>query len=747
MEGGTSPYAYSGSLYGWVKETAGGSCRPRRPPRPGDAVLYGRGPSASEHVGIVESVLGGEIVTIEGNFGNRVARVGPFPPALAVAARRAGADLRLRRTARDRRRRREPVVSGGCAPWRSGRSTRRRRGVCVVASPVAVWVGLASSSPGAPAPGASRSARSAPTRTVARVPSARIEPRSAARRDPSPGPARSLHPRARTPRTDPAPQPAVGPTASSATHRALQHLPWHRGGVAIRLVGRPRREGCPRGRGPDHRCRPARHTGSSCAASTTTGAPTCPASGPGRVDAAASSRRSGGDPPTSRRRSAPGGPLPAVRSRGVLAGVPRGSRDASARGPRSPLPAPARSRAPSRTAEILPVTPRQVTDEAAPATPRIRARSSPSRAGAPLPRPLASPLASASRPRPRLLSASRLAGPDRTRRDRDRLGAGDATAPLHPPHARAHGERSASSRPTASTRDRRRSRASPPPCGRSGGGSARWTDRAASAIRVRLANDAAGRLVYLLELPGRDAAQLRERPPRLPGDRAARRPARCSRRGAARRAPTAAHGTVRAELVLAGPRLEPLARLALDPDPLTPFAARASSGCSRAGERSSRSASISCPRRPCGEAGCAGGCGAQARRRGARRPAASVAEVLGGARPARRGDPSTCSSARCSQGPRVEAPRGRAALRGQFLLRAAAPAGRAKTLAAEPPRAFAATADRNRLRVRGLAAPRARLPRLRPPWRRRALRPPPRAPASSGRRAGASSPPRRSRAS
>ena len=85
MSGGTAPYAYSGSLYGWVKEHGGRVLPPTATPSPGDAVLYGWGPGASEHVGIVESVLGGEIVTIEGNFGNRVARVGPFPPALAMA--------------------------------------------------------------------------------------------------------------------------------------------------------------------------------------------------------------------------------------------------------------------------------------------------------------------------------------------------------------------------------------------------------------------------------------------------------------------------------------------------------------------------------------------------------------------------------------------------------------------------------------------------------------------------------------
>lgn len=84
MAGGTAPYAYSGSFYGWVKEHGGRVLRPSATPAPGDAVLYGWGPSASEHVGIVESVLGGEITTIDGNFGDRVARVGPFPPALAV---------------------------------------------------------------------------------------------------------------------------------------------------------------------------------------------------------------------------------------------------------------------------------------------------------------------------------------------------------------------------------------------------------------------------------------------------------------------------------------------------------------------------------------------------------------------------------------------------------------------------------------------------------------------------------------
>ncbi|MBS1861972.1 MAG: CHAP domain-containing protein [Actinobacteria bacterium] len=85
MSGGTAPYAYSGSFYGWVKEHGGRVLPPGATPAPGDAVLYGWGSTASEHVGIVEAVLGDEIVTIDGNFGDRVARVGPFLPALADA--------------------------------------------------------------------------------------------------------------------------------------------------------------------------------------------------------------------------------------------------------------------------------------------------------------------------------------------------------------------------------------------------------------------------------------------------------------------------------------------------------------------------------------------------------------------------------------------------------------------------------------------------------------------------------------
>jgi hypothetical protein len=106
LSGGTAPYAYSGTIYEWAKAHEGGPFAvtapgdpplstpepngarvlpPTATPAPGDAVLYGSGPKASDHVGIVERVFpGGQITTIDGNFGDRVARSGPFLPSQAV---------------------------------------------------------------------------------------------------------------------------------------------------------------------------------------------------------------------------------------------------------------------------------------------------------------------------------------------------------------------------------------------------------------------------------------------------------------------------------------------------------------------------------------------------------------------------------------------------------------------------------------------------------------------------------------
>jgi hypothetical protein len=85
MAGGTAPYAYSGKIGEWAEAHGGRLLAPGAMPSPGDAVLFGWGPTASEHVGIVESVFGDEITTIDGNFDDRVSRVGPFLPALAGA--------------------------------------------------------------------------------------------------------------------------------------------------------------------------------------------------------------------------------------------------------------------------------------------------------------------------------------------------------------------------------------------------------------------------------------------------------------------------------------------------------------------------------------------------------------------------------------------------------------------------------------------------------------------------------------
>jgi hypothetical protein len=85
MAGGTVPYAYSGSFYNWVSEHGGRDLPRTATPSPGDAVMFGEGASSMDHVGIVESVFGGEIVTLDGNFGDHVSRVGPFDPALAAA--------------------------------------------------------------------------------------------------------------------------------------------------------------------------------------------------------------------------------------------------------------------------------------------------------------------------------------------------------------------------------------------------------------------------------------------------------------------------------------------------------------------------------------------------------------------------------------------------------------------------------------------------------------------------------------
>jgi hypothetical protein len=120
-----------------------------------------------------------------------------------------------------------------------------------------------------------------------------------------------------------------------------------------------------------------------------------------------------------------------------------------------------------------------------------------------------------------------------------------------------------------------------------------WADRPASAVRVRLTNDARGRLAYLIELPERDV-------PRLRGALHAYRGVELRDADEVLAVPEREDGeeeprTARAEMALARPSFEPLARLPLVPDPLTPLAA-ALAGVRRDRGVEARSASTSCPR-------------------------------------------------------------------------------------------------------------------------------------------------------
>jgi hypothetical protein len=243
-----------------------------------------------------------------------------------------------------------------------------------------------------------------------------------------------------------------------------------------------------------------------------------------------------------------------------------------------------------------------------------------------------------------------------------------------------------------------------------------WTDRPASAVRVRLTNDARGRTVYLLELADRDVSRLRSTLHAYHG---------VELRGAAEvtAAPPRPDGeearTVRAEMVLAGPSHEPLARPPLDPDPLAPFAA------SLAGVRRDRGvrAEICLDLLPA-----AGMRGARLRRRlrrqarrrgGARRQ--PLGEVLGGAREAGRANDLDLFDRRMfAKGLESKLREGATLFEVQVLLRVSAPEeDRARGVMRNLVAAFATTEDRNHLRVRGLALLGTGFLGSDLPWRRR----------------------------
>jgi hypothetical protein len=97
-----------------------------------------------------------------------------------------------------------------------------------------------------------------------------------------------------------------------------------------------------------------------------------------------------------------------------------------------------------------------------------------------------------------------------------------------------------------------------------------WMDRRASALRVQLACDQERRLVYLIEVPDRAAGLLRAALRTYEGVelRSAEEALVASGNGAGEEGVT-----LRTELVLAHPSIEPLARPDSDPDPLHAFAA------------------------------------------------------------------------------------------------------------------------------------------------------------------------------
>lgn len=234
-----------------------------------------------------------------------------------------------------------------------------------------------------------------------------------------------------------------------------------------------------------------------------------------------------------------------------------------------------------------------------------------------------------------------------------------------------------------------------------------WADRRASAVRVRLTNDARGRLAYLIEVPARELGRLRTAlgPYRgiEIGEAADVLAVDDGRGDDGRGEDERRRATVRAELVLSRRSSEPLARPPLDPDPLAPFAA------ALAGVRRDRGevAEICLDLLP------AVGMRARRLRRRMRRQARrenrgrslSLGEALGGGRSGGGlTDPLDLYDRRSlAKGIEAKLREGATVFEAQVLARATAPdKARAKAVLSGVLDAFATTEDRNRLVVRGL---------------------------------------------
>ncbi len=226
-----------------------------------------------------------------------------------------------------------------------------------------------------------------------------------------------------------------------------------------------------------------------------------------------------------------------------------------------------------------------------------------------------------------------------------------------------------------------------------------WTDRPASGVRVRLANDAQGRLVYLIELPRRDVSRLRSA---LHVYRGVELRDASDVLATGERKPGAPSRTVRAELVLAGPFFEPLARHPLDPDPLAPFAAALAGVRREHGVKADICVDL-LPAAGMREARLRRKMRRRARRRGGERRR-SAGEVLSGARESGRANDLDLFDRRMlSKGLESKLREGATLFELQVLVRVTAPdRPRALAVLRNVEAAFATTADRNRLRVRGL---------------------------------------------
>jgi hypothetical protein len=230
-----------------------------------------------------------------------------------------------------------------------------------------------------------------------------------------------------------------------------------------------------------------------------------------------------------------------------------------------------------------------------------------------------------------------------------------------------------------------------------------WTDRPASAVRVRLTNDAVGRLAYLIEVPERELPRLRNALRPYEGVEIRDAAEVLAVEATATRRAEERVKTVRSELVLGRASFEPLARLPLDPDPLTPFVAALAGVRRERGEVAEVCLDL-LPATGFRAARLLRRMRRQARRRGGEGES-SLAEVLSGGRQSRgRTDPVELLERRMlGKGLESKLQEGATLFEAQILIRVTAPGRpRAKMVMAGLRDAFATTSDRNHLRVRGL---------------------------------------------